>query len=499
VKLWKLFHRERRRRDPWDHGAPLLEFAKHVPWTNRHAMNGTLIVGASGSGKTSGSGRAIANAFLQSGYGGIVLCGKSDETTNWCRLCEDSQRTGDLILFGKTQPWRFNFLDDELTRSGEGAGLTENIVALLMTILEVADKSGGGKASASDAYWRNAAKQLIRNAVDAISLSKQRLSVPALYRMVSSAPISLEQVKSQEWKSRSFCYHSLLEAERLPRTASQNADFALVLDYFTVEFPSLSDKTRSVIVSTFTSTIDVLQRGILRDLFCAESNITPRAVEEGKIIVIDLPVKEFGQVGLFAQILWKYCLQRTIERRTFGNGMRPVFVWMDEAQTFLTSNDMEFQATCRSAGVATVMLTQNVSNFYAALGGSEKAEAETASLFSNLSTKIFHANSDHGTNDFASNVIGQSLQQFANANTSTSGASGLWGLLDGMNGEQTSSTTAGYSESYNFEVQPSEFTRLRTGGEENDGLIDAIVVQNGRTFDSGRTWLPVTFTQKRRG
>ena len=36
------------------------------------------------------------------------------------------------------------------------------------------------------------------------------------------------------------------------------------------------------------------------------------------------------------------------------------------------------------------------------------------------------------------------------------------------------------------------------GGPENDGLVDGVVFQNGRRFQqSGRTWLSVTFEQKR--
>jgi hypothetical protein len=62
---------------------------------------------------------------------------------------------------------------------------------------------------------------------------------------------------------------------------------------------------------------------------------------------------------------------------------------------------------------------------------------------------------------------------------------------------QGGSTNAGFSESYDFEVQPSEFTRLRTGGPSNDWSVDGILLQSGRMFrSSGKTWMPVTFKQK---
>jgi len=40
------------------------------------------LLGPSGSGKTTGSGQALARAFLENGFGGLVLCAKADERRN---------------------------------------------------------------------------------------------------------------------------------------------------------------------------------------------------------------------------------------------------------------------------------------------------------------------------------------------------------------------------------------------------------------------------------
>ena len=90
-----------------------------------------------------------------------------------------------------------------------------------------------------------------------------------------------------------------------------------------LEYPNLSEKTRSVIVSTFTSMIDVLNRGLLRELFSGTTTLTPEAVEDGKIIVVDLPVKEFAEVGQFAQAIVKHSFQRSIERRCVAESPSP--------------------------------------------------------------------------------------------------------------------------------------------------------------------------------
>lgn len=242
---------------------------------------------------------------------------------------------------------------------------------------------------------------------------------------------------------------------------------------------------------------DVLMRGHLRELFCADTNLTPEVVEKGAILVVDLPVKVFGELGTIAQVLWKYAWQRAIERRNLSKNGRAVFLWADEAQNFLTSNDMQFQTTCRSSRVATVYLTQNVSNVYATLGGKEKGEHEAASLFANLNTKVFHANGDPVTNEWAAQLIGRS-KQFLIGGSSSRPREG-WPWEHGLEAvTESGQTTASFNEQWQFEVEPGKFTQLRTGGPANGWCVEGLVFQNGRKFKaSRRAWLPVSFAQER--
>lgn len=483
-------------RDPLSR--PLLHWSDHddvFSW--REAFSGTLVLGATGAGKSSGSGRALALSMLKNGFGGLVLTAKPDERAVWEGYCKAAGRTDDLVIFDAAGSHGFNFLDYEMTREGGGAGHTENVVNLLSTVIDVAERGPtGGSGREDEGYWRRANRQLCRNVVDLLALAKGRIAVPDLYRVVISAPTSLEQKGSEEWQRSSDCYRWLREADKRLKSSRERSDFGIVADYWLLEFPSLSEKTRSVVVSTFTSMVDVLNRGVLRQLFCGETTLTPDAVQDGKIILIDLPVKEFSEIGLFANVLWKYAFQRSIERRPVNEATRPVFLWADEAQHFLTSYDMQFQTTCRAARVATVLLSQNYSNFVAALGGSEKGRAEADSLLANLNTKIFHANGDPVTNEWAAGLIGKSVRYMASGNSSRPSDDGLLALV-GLEGQrQPGSVSAGFSESMDFEVQPREFTRLRTGGPEN-WIVDGIVFQNGKTFRaSGRGWLRVQFKQR---
>lgn len=479
----------------WDLDAALCRWGPDDAWTVRHAFEGCLIMGATGSGKSSGSGRLIALNMLKAGWGGLVLTAKRGERPVWEEYCEATGRSKDLVIFGSGN-WRFNPLSHELQRAGEGAGLTENIVRLLTTILEAGEhQNANGGQRDGEAYWRQAALQLNRNAVDLLSLARGEITVHDLYRVIISAPQSVAEFTSKEWQASSFCFACLKEADARVKSPRQSSDFEMVADYFCKEFPNLSEKTRSIIVSTFTSMIDVLNRGILRDLLCTSTNVTPEDAERGRILLIDLPVKEFGVVGTVAQVIWKYAFQRSLERRDVRTSPRPVFWFADEAQNFVTSYDMQFQATCRSARVASVLLTQNTSNFHAALGGNDKGQAETDSLFGNLNTKILHANSDAKTNEFSAALIGRSRVLLSSGNHSRPDET-VFSSLTGL--QPLGQSSSGFSETFEYEVQPSTFSRMRTGGPANGGVIDAIVFQSGRLFKAtGRPWMKATFHQAR--
>jgi hypothetical protein len=479
----------------WALSTPLLSFSKKDHLTIGRAFEGIAIMGAIGSGKSSGSGRALALALLAAGAGFLVLCAKSDEADTWESYCRQSGRLADLVRFRADGAYRFDPLNHELVRKGEGAGQTENIVGLLSTLLEIADRNTGQGGSGKDdeGYWKRSLRQLLRNVVDLLVLAKGQVSVPDLYRIVVTAPTSMDNVRSPEWRERSFCFQCMGEADKRPKTVRQRHDFEIVADYFMLEFPGLSDKTRSVIVSTFTSMVDVLNRGLLRELFCNGTNISPEATEEGKIIVVDIPVKEYGDVGLFAATLWKYAWQKSIERRNVVASPRPVCLWCDEAHTFLTSYDMQFQTTCRAARAATVLLSQNLSNYYAVLSGNDKGKAVADSLLGNLNLKIFHANGDHVTNEWMASMIGRSRQLVCNSNSSGDPTDPISASL----GIGTSHNSSGVSEVFEFEVQPSVCTTLRTGGPGNHWLVDSIIFSNGSCFKAtGRPYLFRTFSQK---
>ena len=73
------------------------------------ACEGAAILGGTGAGKTSGSGRHLALGYLRAGMGGLVLTAKSDERALWKSYCHEAGRLEDLIVFSPSEPWRLPF------------------------------------------------------------------------------------------------------------------------------------------------------------------------------------------------------------------------------------------------------------------------------------------------------------------------------------------------------------------------------------------------------
>ncbi|MGH7243428.1 MAG: type IV secretory system conjugative DNA transfer family protein [Phycisphaerales bacterium] len=482
----------------WRTSTPLLLWTLHDAWTVGQSFENCLILGATGSGKTSGSGDMLADAYIRAGYGGCICCSKISEMVEWIKRCECAGRGDDVILIEPGGKWKFNPLAYEMNRKGAGAGQGANVAALFDTLMELADR-GGSSSSGREAepYWRRAVNQAVRNAIALLIAADHDISFEAMYRVFSSAPQSIEEVRSPAWQKASFCYQLFRKAFVREHDAIQRHDFELASDFWFLEFANLASRTRSVVVSTFTSQVDLWQRGILKEIFGGETTFTPNDAEHGKIIIVGLPVKEYHELGRAANIVMRYVFQRALESRDITASPRPVFLWADEFQTLITSHDAQFLATCRSARVSTVLLTQNLPGVYAALGGGDKGKHEADAIFGNCNTKIFHSNSDPVTCEWMSNILGKSLQAMASGSVTNSNE-GQWSSALGLDfSGQRGNTSAGFSESYQFEVQPAEFAQLRTGGKEHGRHVDAILFQNGRVFrQNGKTWLRVTFRQK---
>ena len=508
-----------------DFDFPLVKFSEHKQdwWCIRDAFEGVQIFGGIGSGKTSGSGKTIAKSFLKSGFGGLVMCAKKGEAVEWLEYANQTGRWEDFVVFGsknKYEIWaeylknkkrfdelekfknnnsweagndkRFNPLQYEMTRGGEGAGEVFNLSNLFMELYKMGNRfSGGGGGGGDDRYWDTALKRCMNRMFQLLILAEEEISVENMRKIISSAPTAEEieaiggmsEKEYFEWLGQNYCAYCINEAG-LKVTDETDYSYNLVDNYFMSQFAKLDDKTRSIVTESFLGLAEPFLSGILKEYFSEGVNLKPEITFEGKVIILDFAVKEYLQAGIYAQGIFKLLWQQAIERRDTDLYPLPAFLWVDESQYFVNEYDTIFQTTARSSRACTVFLTQNISNYYSQMGGSS-SKSKVDSLLGNLSTKIFHANNDAVTNEWASNVIGKDYIVME----SRSEQKKNFALMADSVGKSS-------SVSLLPQVLPKEFTTLSSGGEFYNYKVQAVIQMKGREWSSGANFKMAQFSQK---
>lgn len=451
------------------------------------ALTGVIVFGATGSGKTSGPAKHLAYGYLAAGFGGVVMCAKNEECRQWQEWAAATGRADDLVVINAAGDWRFNFMDWEASRPEEGGGISINLVNILCE-LALAIAGQAESASGDSKFWEDALRHMLTNLVDLVLLAGLQVTLPLLRSILITAAYSPEQILDSEWQKNSICAATITEADKATEKADSpiRSDYEETRDYWLIEFPNLSEKTRSIVTLMFSILVKPLVTRPLRRLFSADTNIKPEDTFDGKIVCVNLPVQEFGLVGRIANLAWKYCFQVAVLRRVQPadrqSFLRPVFLWADEAQNFISKFDSEYQAVARSAGGCTVMLSQNRESFRRVLKNYDAVD----SLLGNLQCKFFCQNAGD-TNEWAAKLLGERWLRISNTSTGQSGNE-----VTAPTPRQTGQFNAGVSrvEQRRFYVEQASFTILKRGGAQNNFQVEAIVYNGGQLFFNGLEWLP---------
>ena len=370
---------------------------------------------------------------------------------------------------------------------------------MITGLSKMASRVSGGGSGSKDQFWEMAMERAVVPAIDLLKLATTlgefdpndhnapfAVSMANIMRIIREAgsqdkddnyvvqvlaQVEVEIEDLQETITPGMSDEDRLDIERHIR-AYQNAKH-----YFRNDFPELSQELRTSITETFYAFANPFTTGILADFFAqgTSEELMPERTFEGKIVILDFPVKNYLQSGIVAQSFYTSIWQQAVERRAAdGNDtIRPVFLWMDEAQYFINEQMMLFQTTARSAKACTVLLTQNISNYYAIMGGNRYKE-RVDSLMGNLQTKIFHNNTDAVTNEWAAKTISRTFQT-------------KMGMNIGERNQNTSVSTALY-----YQVEPHAFTILKKGGG-SDKKVGAVIM--GRQWGNGQNYFTTEFDQ----
>lgn len=468
-------------RDPWNLDFPLFLFSKADAFTLRNAVESVAIFGELGAAKTTGSAAWILLKYLDIGMGGLVCCVKPGDRELIEAYAKMTRRTDSLIIVSPDSKWRCNLIRYALKRPGVTGSRVEQLVSLLMTIVEAAERGERASIGQGDKFWQRSLRQILRNGLEVCIAARGEVTMGMLNDVVISAPRTHAEVHDKSWQKNSLCYQLIEEAEEKERSEREQSDFELAARYFLREFPDMPNDTRGSILATYAVMADVLLRGHMADLFDGETNFLPDLTFDGAIIVLDLPTKVYGQAGVTVQSAFTYLWQLACEQRNVKTNPRPVFWFVDEAHELVCNYTPEFLATARSARVASVLISQNKPNYLAAMGG-EAGRHRVDAFLGNMGTKIFHANGDPETNKWASDMISEEIQTRTNWHGTTENGQGR----------------GGGGESVGRKVMPSEFTTLKKGGPQNGFVTEAIVYQTGASFSANdfEPWLRAAFSQQ---
>jgi hypothetical protein len=487
---------KRKPQQPW-HEEILDQELYTIPETNEaitwaDSLESTLILGGTGSGKTSAIAKYVGKAMLAKGFGMVIFCVKKEERERWETYIQETGRTNDKIVFNKQSGLQFNFLQHEIQRQGEGRGDIINIINVLMNLSkQTRVYQGGGSLKNEEEFWDNAIRRLITRVLMLLVLSNEEVSIYNMRKMVSEhfdhqevnrylkltrtmvagEDIDIEEKEEakeefRDWKESSFFLKALDTVVKL-----DTEDAEIVKTYWLKDFVKLAERTKSTILESFFGMVEpFISSTVLKEQFSkglSEELIPENIIYNKKILIVDYAVKELGISSIFASIIYKNVFQAACERRNIRqeNNPKPVGLFIDEYQNYCNPiQDSLFQSTARSSWVSCVYVTQNINNLFFVMG-SDQPEARAKSFLSNLNLKYLANNSDSVTNSWVSEMIGKE-----------------WIDVASFSDEGDRGIKKSVSYQYHHKVNPDFFTTLKTGRAKNNFKVQCVV------FKSGRLW-----------
>ena len=518
----------------------LLKLAPNDCWRVSDALMHLLVLGTTGSGKTSTTIKYAIKSMLYVGFGLISLTAKSEDAAMFKSLCQQARRSASVIEITDTAG-EFNFLAWELARTRN----INAVIDLLDHAIDMVRTSGPSQGKLGDEFWSASKTAMLRATIPVIYAATGTVRIDDVLAFIRSAPSSPEQMKDPQWQCQAAFYHLFsMAAARLeagPIPGFDDAVAARAIAYWRDDISRLDAKTAGNIRITLTTALSRFEHGFLKRMFCSGVSVVPELLFHGAIILLNFPVQVHGEDAAIGQKLWKFCTQRACLSRNALDARQsqiPVGIIADECHNFL-HQDAEFLAQCRSSLVSVVFATQSFPTIRAKIGG-DAPHDRAEHLISNFNTVVLHSSACPTTNDWFSRKIGKTLQRRGNfseahgsstnygtslnegsnwgTNSSSGGSYSSGGNGGGSSGSNWSHGTSsggssgygktrgsgtshnlsqGYAEQMDFMIEAGDFGRmLKTGGTANGNRVSAVLYQSGRQFvASGTNTLMLEYRQ----
>jgi hypothetical protein len=359
---------------------------------------------------------------------------------------------------------------------GRAAAHIETIVEAFKVLMSVGKVH---QASSGEQYWENAVEELLRAALVVLSNAGEAVSILSLHKLISSLPQGEGIADTEEWQKSSECARILEQLKKrydtLPTANKDDLDVAVV--HLLSKWASLDYRTRSNIESTWSGMASRFVYDPFRSLFCSgRFDFTPEQItHEGKILIVDMPALEYGRhTSRVCQVLIKLIFQRAWLRHPYVPGCcNGAILFQDEFPFLMHRDESHFHTVCRGSAIAPICACQNILTLASEEFGESTPGAKTLGFLGLFGVKVFMANNEMQTNEFASRQIGSEYR-----------------FIEGWNaGEgQHSSSHMGVSGSKQraYLVEPIEFTRLMKPDGDNP-IAEGILHMSGRSFNATKT------------
>jgi hypothetical protein len=453
----------------------ILQYSQYDCSTFRDlAAGGCLTLGGLGSGKTANVFFLAVRSVLSGPYGAAFFSVKSDEPARVKKVIRELKRQADLIEFGYKSNLTFDPLA-YMVATSQGSVLTESIAELFNNLIAV------GKVyqpSSGERYFEDAVAELVRAAVVILSAAGEPISIATIHNLICSIPESLEQVDSEEWQKGSYCGRIINQVRERKDNFSEQRwnDLDVATVHLLQRFPTLDPRTRSNVESTLTGLCSKFLYEPFRSMFCSgRFDFTPsQLTHEHKLLLISMPLLEVGRdTGRLCQVLMKLVLSRAWCRHQYEPGCcNGAFMFIDEASFLMSKMDVYTHMVNRSSAFVPFLLLQNILTIAGDEFGENTPGSKTLGFLGLIGTKIFLANNETYTNNYAADLIGKEYRYIDSWNAGSS--------------ENHHHAGIGGAKQLSHLVEPIEFTKLlRPDGEQP--LAEAIVHSSGRIFESTKT------------
>ncbi|OWK35503.1 type IV secretory system conjugative DNA transfer family protein [Fimbriiglobus ruber] len=455
--------------------------------TLQQCFSNVFISGMIGSGKTTGICANLALGLYghPSRPGALILCQKPDESARHIAYMRQTGRLADLIHVKPGGRWRINLLDSELSARGGGV---ESAKALLGVIMEAANRNR--QRTSSDSYWPESSERQMGYAMALIQMAGLVVGFQEVLEFCQSLPNSPEQFKDPKWRQTSSAAKIVLAASM---NCSETRAFKMAWEWFSTEWPELSEKTRSIIQSVTLNTLDKLLSNRFADLITGETTFTAeKALRDGKLVIFDVPGAVYGPPAQWAAVAVKLLFQRAAMRRSLKEPCRPFIFYTDEAANFCVPElDAMFLSQSRQFKCICINVIQNIPLAVTALGSSEAARHQVQAWTSNHATVIGCENSDPETNKLLSNFAGEVTEVTFGG---SSGTSQPFDIVSDFLGQPQGNISASWNQVFRPALPPDAFVSLSKGGKSK--IVQAYVFQSGRRFSNGNTFIRAQFRQR---